>query len=117
MSVRRWQRSDLYGLKNFAVLLHYAGDNREIAERVEALPPASRMVWTWSLFASGFNETFRYLPAFAFFLFLGSRRLEFRSLQPDFFHHLDHNLFGSFRMLFEKLLRRLTALTNSFATE
>jgi len=55
MSVRRWQWSNLFGLKNFAVLLHCAGDNREIAERVEALPPATRMAWTENLFVSGFN--------------------------------------------------------------
>src|SRR5262245_64364846 len=49
------------------------------------------------------------LSALSFFPLLPCGTLGFSSLEPNFFHHLGHDLFGGFRMLFEKLLRRFAA--------
>src|SRR5262249_10933848 len=55
--------------------------------------------------------------ALSFFPLLPCGTLGFSSLEPNFFHHLGHDLFGGFRMLFEKLLRRFAALADSLTAE
>src|SRR5262245_66284200 len=57
------------------------------------------------------------LSALSFFPLLPCGTLGFSSLEPNFFHHLGHDLFGGFRMLFEKLLRRFAALADSLTAE